>query len=93
MPEGFVVKQVRIMRKADKWYASISIQCDVNVPSPIPYGHPIGVDTGLEKFLATSDGVLIKPPKFFKTSGGDNPLERLTELTFHPLELFKKSAY
>ncbi len=66
IPEGFVVKQVRIMRKADKWYASISIQCDVNVPSPTPYGHPIGVDTGLEKFLATSDGVLVKPPKFFK---------------------------
>ncbi len=66
IPEGFVVKQVRIMRKADKWYASISIQCDVNVPEPAPYGHPIGVDTGLEKFLATSDGVLIVPPKFFK---------------------------
>jgi putative transposase len=64
---GFVVKQVRIMRKADRWYASISIQCDVNVPNPTPYGHPIGVDTGLEKFLATSDGILIKPPKFFKT--------------------------
>jgi putative transposase len=67
---GFVVKQVRIMRKADRWYASISIQCDVKVPSPAPYGHPIGVDTGLEKFLATSDGVLIKPPKFFKTLQG-----------------------
>jgi putative transposase len=67
IPKGFVVKQVRIMRKADKWYASVSIQCDVNVPSPTPYGHPIGVDTGLEKFLATSDGVLVKPPKFFKT--------------------------
>jgi putative transposase len=55
------------MRKADKWYASISIQCDVDIPSPTPYGHPVGVDTGLEKFLATSDGVLVKPPKFFKT--------------------------
>lgn len=66
IPTGFVVKQVRILRKADKWYASISLQCDVSVPDPIPHGHPIGVDVGLEKFLATSDGVLIKPPKFFK---------------------------
>jgi putative transposase len=66
IPEGFVVKQVRIMRKADIWYASASIQCDVNIPDPVPYGHPIGVDTGLEKFLATSDGVKVKPPKFFK---------------------------
>jgi putative transposase len=67
IPTGFVVKQVRILRKADKWYASISLQCDVNVPDPTPYGHPIGVDIGLEKFLATSDGVLVKPPKFFKS--------------------------
>ncbi len=61
-----MVKQVRILRKADKWYASISIQCDLSIPNPTPHGHPIGVDTGLEKFLATSGGVLVKPPKFFK---------------------------
>ncbi|WP_263480384.1 RNA-guided endonuclease InsQ/TnpB family protein [Oscillatoria salina] len=66
IPTGFMVKQVRILRKADKWYASISLQCDVSVPDPMPHGHPIGVDVGLEKFLATSDGVLVKPPKFFK---------------------------
>ncbi len=66
IPTGFVVKQVRVLRKADKWYASISLQCNVSVPDPAPYGHPIGVDVGLSKFLATSDGVLVKPPKFFK---------------------------
>jgi putative transposase len=67
IPSGFMVKQVRIMRKADKWYASVNIQCNVSVPSPMPHGHPIGVDVGLEKFLATSDGVLVKPPKFLKS--------------------------
>jgi putative transposase len=67
IPTGFVVKQVRILRKADRWYASISLQCDVSIPDPTPHGHPIGVDIGLEKFLATSDGVLVKPPKFFKS--------------------------
>jgi putative transposase len=66
IPKGFVAKQVRILRKADKWYTSVSLQCDVSVPDPAPHGHPIGVDIGLEKFLATSDGVLVKPPKFFK---------------------------
>ena len=66
IPEGFVIKQVRILKKADIWYASINIQCDVSVPDPMPHGHPIGVDVGLEKFLATSDGALVKPPKFFK---------------------------
>jgi putative transposase len=29
------------------------------------------VDIGLEKFLATSDGVLVKPPKFFKKLQGE----------------------
>ncbi|WP_333103611.1 MULTISPECIES: transposase [unclassified Microcoleus] len=66
IPQGFVVKQVRIINKADIWYASINIQCDVSVPNPMPHGHPIGVDVGLEKFLATSDGVIVKPPKFLK---------------------------
>ena len=66
IPRGFAVKQVQILRKADIWYASISLQCDVSIPAPTPYGHPIGVDVGLEKFLATSDGVLVKPPRFFK---------------------------
>jgi len=67
IPKGFVVKQVRILRKADKWYASISLQCNVSVPNVNPYGHPIGVDIGVSKFLATSDGALVKQPKFFKS--------------------------
>jgi putative transposase len=67
IPEGFAVKQVRILRKADKWYASISLQCDVSIPAPTPHGHPIGVDVGWEKFLATSDGIFVKMPKFFKS--------------------------
>jgi putative transposase len=66
IPHGFVVKQVRILRKADRCIPSVNIQCNLSVPHPQPYGHPIGVDTGLEKFLATSESVLVKPPKFFK---------------------------
>ncbi len=66
IPDGFAIKQVRIIKKADIWYASINIQSDVNVPDPMPHGHPIGVDIGLQKFLATSDGVLVKPPKFLR---------------------------
>jgi transposase len=33
IPSGFVVKQVRIINKADRWYASINIQCDVSIPN------------------------------------------------------------
>ena len=67
IPDGFAVKQVRIIRKADRWYASVAIQCDVNIPASMPHGHPIGVDVGLNSFLATSDGVIVKAPKFFNT--------------------------
>ena len=64
IPEGFVVKQVRIIRKADIWYALINLESDVNIPDAVPEGHAIGVDVGLEKFLATSDGKLVRAPKF-----------------------------
>ncbi|MDZ4877494.1 MAG: IS200/IS605 family transposase ISSoc12 [Chroococcidiopsis cubana SAG 39.79] len=39
IPDGFVVKQVRIIRKADRWYASINLQLDVKVPDPIALLH------------------------------------------------------
>jgi putative transposase len=71
IPSGFTVKQVRVLRNADIWYASISLQCDVSIPDPIPHGHPVGVDVGLEKFLSTSDGVLVKPPKFLAELQGE----------------------
>ena len=68
IPDGFTVKQVRIVNKADRWYANINIQCDVSVPSGMPHGHPVGVDVGLSSFLATSDGVIVRAPKFLNTS-------------------------
>ncbi len=38
---------------------------DVSVPSTMPHGHALGIDLGLEKFLATSDNELVARPKFF----------------------------
>ena len=70
IPDGFVVKQVRIVKKADRWYANVNIQCDVSIPSAMPHGHPVGVDVGLSSFLATSDGVQVIAPKFFKSLQG-----------------------
>ena len=45
----------------------LSLQLDVDVPNPIPHGHPKGLDLGYDKFVATSDGEEIKRPKFLKT--------------------------
>lgn len=43
----------------------LSLQLDINVPE-VPFnGHPLGIDIGLESFLATSDSELVDRPKFF----------------------------
>jgi len=65
IPEGFQVKQARIVRKASGYFVMVSLQMDVVIPETSPHGHPIGVDLGLDKFLATSEGELINRPKFF----------------------------
>ncbi len=68
IPEGFKVKGVRIVSRARGtiWYAVVTIQCDVNVPEPVPFGRGIGVDIGLESFLVTSDNFRVEPARFFR---------------------------
>ncbi len=68
IPEGFVVKQVRVVKKAVGWFAVLAIESDLEVPSPVPHGHAIGVDVGLLSYVATSDGFTESRPKFFKTA-------------------------
>lgn len=65
IPEGFVIKQVRIVRKAVRWEAVISIESGIEIPTVQPHGRAVGIDLGLEKFLATSDREFIGRPKFF----------------------------
>jgi len=58
IPEGFKLKTCTIVKKADGWYASISIE-DETVPAPKPLDTvktAIGIDVGLNKFLTTSVG-------------------------------------
>ena len=64
IPNRFVVKQARILRKASGYFVILSLECDVNVPQPVAHGFPVGIDIGLDQFLATSEGKLVKRPKF-----------------------------
>jgi putative transposase len=64
IPDGFKVKQVRVVRKASGYFLMMTLECDVNVPDTVASGHPRGVDLGLDKFVATSDGELIERPRF-----------------------------
>jgi putative transposase len=67
IPDGFVPKQARIVRKASGYFVMLSLQLNMDVPSPIPHSHPRGLDLGFDKFVATSDGEEIKRPRFLKT--------------------------
>jgi putative transposase len=70
IPDGFDVKQIRVIKKASGYYVTICIQCNVDVPDPQPHGYAIGIDLGLNSFIATSENELIKGHKFFKESEG-----------------------
>lgn len=65
IPDGFVIKQAQLVKKASGWYAILTLQADIDVPSPVPEGKSLGIDLGLEKFLAVSTGELIARPRFF----------------------------
>jgi len=68
IPDGFVVKQVRVVKKASGWYAQLILQADISVPDIQPHGEPIGIDVGLSNFLAVSNGKLVERPRFFVES-------------------------
>jgi len=58
LPDGFTPKTCTLVKKADGWYACISLE-DSSVPTPIPLDEVksvVGVDVGLKAFLTTSDG-------------------------------------
>jgi putative transposase len=67
IPDGFVIKQARIVRKASGYFLMLTLECDVSVPDPVPGGYPRGLDLGLDQFVATSDGELIERPRFLST--------------------------
>ena len=63
-PSGFESKQARIVKKASGYYLMISFQSQESCPEA-PIGKvSLGIDPGIESFLATDRGELIKAPKF-----------------------------
>ncbi|NEO01506.1 MAG: transposase [Moorea sp. SIO3I7] len=66
IPEGFAIKQVRVVKKAVGWFTVVTIESDLQIPDPMPHGHVIGVDVGLLSYCATSDGFVEPGRKFFK---------------------------
>ena len=68
IPDGFEIKQATLVKKADGWYVSLSLEDDA-VPESLPVSEvktAVGIDVGLEKFLATSDGQAVVIPQFYR---------------------------
>ena len=68
IPEGFKVKGVRVVSRARGtiWYAVVTIQCDIDVPNPLPSGRGLGADIGLESYLVASNQFRVRPARFFR---------------------------
>lgn len=59
------IKRVKIVRRADGYYAQFNIAVDCVQPLP-PTGKQVGIDLGLKWFIATSDAQLIVCPTFYR---------------------------
>ncbi|MCF4965957.1 RNA-guided endonuclease InsQ/TnpB family protein [Nostoc sp. CMAA1605] len=65
IPDGGLVKQARVVKRVSGWYVMLTIQWDVSIPQPMPHSEGVGIDVGLTSFIATSNGLLVKRPRFF----------------------------
>jgi putative transposase len=65
-------KTVRIVRKADGWYAMFTCEVDA---TPLPLaGRDVGIDVGLASLITTSDGEKVPNPKWYQA--GQKKLRR-----------------
>ncbi|MBW4480600.1 MAG: transposase [Tolypothrix brevis GSE-NOS-MK-07-07A] len=70
IPYGFKVKTCSVTKKADGYYATLSLE-DKTVPTIKPDFNPesiVGIDVGLKEFLTTSDNDVVKIPQYYRKS-------------------------
>jgi len=73
IPSGFKLKTAIVIKKADGWYITLSLE-DTSVPESTTddvkptVDNSIGIDVGLEKFLADSEGEFEEIPQYFRLS-------------------------
>ncbi len=95
-PVGFTPKQFQIVRKASGYYLMIVFQSHESVPDAVPGKVSIGIDAGIESFVATPSG-LIKSPKFLRSQQQklkllQRRLKKKTKYSNNWLKLQKKIA-
>jgi len=60
------IKTCSIKRELDNWYVCFS--CEVQPEPLLKTQKSVGIDVGIEKYAALSDGVLIENPRFLRQS-------------------------
>ncbi len=59
------IKRVRLVRRADGYYAQFAIDVDIRVEAQ-PMLKAVGLDLGLQFFIADTSGTTIETPKFYR---------------------------
>ncbi|MEO0841998.1 MAG: transposase [Cyanobacteria bacterium J06643_5] len=59
------IKRVRVVRRADGYYAQFCVDVEIKVDSN-PTGKAVGLDLGLKYFIADSNGNVEKSPQFYR---------------------------
>ena len=80
------IKRVRIVRRADGYYAQFCIDTERNV-AHIPTGSQIGIDVGLKAYLTDSEGKTVENPRHYRKAE-----KRLKRLSRRLSKKQKKSA-
>ncbi len=61
------IKTMTIKKNADKYYAIFTAIDDIKIPE-VKDTNPVGIDLGLNSFVALSDGTKIEKPKFMQNA-------------------------
>jgi IS605 OrfB family transposase len=68
------IKRVRLLRRADGYYAQFVVQADRRL-THVPTGTQVGIDMGLKVFLMDSDGGAVANPRYLRKA--ERKLKRL----------------
>jgi putative transposase len=82
------IKRIRVVRRADGYYAQLCINVERKEES-VPTGKVIGIDVGLNYFYTDSDGETVSNPRYLRKS--EKALKRLQKQVSREEERFWQS--
>jgi putative transposase len=83
------IKRVRLVRRADGYYAQFCVQAERQVQH-VPSGQQVGIDLGLKAFYTDSTGQTVETPRFLRKA--ERRLKRLHRLVSRKYDTRRKQA-